>query len=94
MFYYYYSIWRHHGPFNCSELSVQLEEDNGDEPIEKYTPPRDKDNAAGCCGRIRHWLKQYLFLWLNVLGVIVGFALAFGLRHVDVSEDTIMWLGE
>ena len=60
--------------------------DPGDDPINVQDP--------SCCKRTKACLKRQLFIILNVLGILIGFALAFGLRKVPISEDAILWISE
>ena len=50
----------------------------------------------GCeCSRkgSRSFLKKHGLLLLNMAAIILGLALGFGLRPLEVSGDVIMWIG-
>jgi hypothetical protein len=39
-------------------------------------------------------LKQNAVLFLTLIGVVIGFALGFGIREAHPSSDALMWLGK
>ncbi|KAK7484827.1 hypothetical protein BaRGS_00023870 [Batillaria attramentaria] len=42
---------------------------------------------------IRRYLKENAVLLLTFIGVVVGFAVGFGVRELDPSPDALMWIG-
>lgn len=42
----------------------------------------------------RAYLKQNAVLLLTLLGVVLGFAIGFGVRELNPSDDALMWIGK
>lgn len=42
---------------------------------------------------IRHF-RKHAILWSNMIGVIFGIGLGFGLRILTLERDTVFWIGE
>ncbi|XP_076454161.1 excitatory amino acid transporter-like [Babylonia areolata] len=53
-------------------------------------PPMGRSSGASSC---RTLLRENLVLLLTLVGVLLGFAIGFGVRELNPSEDTLMWIG-
>ena len=41
----------------------------------------------------KRWMNENLLLVLTLVGVLLGFAVGFGFREANPSEDALMWIG-
>lgn len=58
---------------------------------EKVTLETDKDPGRSApCSTL---LKQNAVLFLTLIGVVLGFAVGFGVREAKPSSDALMWIG-
>ena len=55
---------------------------------------KDRQNFGSKCRcRIGKTLTDNLLFVLTIAGILVGFAVGFGVRELQPSEDVIMWIG-
>ena len=55
-----------------------------------YYPHSSDAKPPGKCGR---FCKNNLIMILTFLAVVLGFAIGFGLREVNLSADARTWIG-
>ena len=46
------------------------------------------------CMRILRLLRKRLLAILTILGILLGFAIGFGVRNLKLSDNAIMWIGK
>ena len=53
----------------------------------------DMKGCLGCKKCNRQFLKEHGLLLANMVAIVLGLSLGFGLRPLKVSSDAIMWIG-
>uniref|UniRef100_A0A131XFP7 Amino acid transporter n=1 Tax=Hyalomma excavatum TaxID=257692 RepID=A0A131XFP7_9ACAR len=61
--------------------------------VEDFQTAHIEERIMPVTERLRKFAKEHLFLLLTLAGVVAGVVLGLGLRHMSLSESTIMLLG-
>ena len=61
-----------------------------------HYPYKSSDMESGSSskgGKCVRFMKDNIIMMLTFLAVVLGFAIGFGLREVDLSDDALTWIG-
>lgn len=79
------------------QCAVVMDSSNTSSPTKPEVDTKVQDVAppAGHKRRgARVYLQQNAVLLLTLLGVVIGFAIGFGVRELKPSGDALLWIGE
>ena len=54
----------------------------------------EQDGRTGRSAPCKSLMKENIVLFLTLAGVVLGFAIGFGVRELNPTADALMWIGQ